>query len=153
MKIETCSPETGRQALLLGWFACFVLNLLILLWLYFGDWILQDNFRTGLSQLSSLYAPYLGAILTFYFSSRAKTSPVGATAGTAFVLAAIGSGVLNAVTLILMGRVLFFWGTIEETIRDIVFFGSTLSWLVAPAMGFYFANPSLAAEKRKRDES
>ena len=152
MKVRSCSPETARQALVVGWFACFLLNLLILLWLYFGGWILQDNFRAGLTQLSSLFAPYLGAMFAFYISSRSKHSPAGAKAGITFALAAIGSGVWNIMALMLMARVLFLWSTIEQTVRDMVFFSSTLSWLVAPAMGFYFANPSVAAETKKRDE-
>ncbi len=137
------SSEFARRFLVLGWFACFLANLAILLFLYFDGWIMQDNFRAGLNQLSALYAPYLGAILAFYFSSRMKAGNSEDTAGTPFLLAGAGSIVWNAVIVGLMARIVLFDGTIEGTIRDMLFFGSTLSWLVAPAIGFYFGNPSL----------
>jgi hypothetical protein len=137
------SSEFARRLLVVGWFACFLVNLGMLLFFYVDGWILQDNFRAGLTQLSALYAPYLGAILAFYFSSRMKTPNAGDSAGTAFLLAGVGSIVWNVMIVGLMARVLLFDGTIEGTIRDMLFFGSTLSWLVAPAIGFYFGNPSL----------
>ncbi len=55
--------KNARQALLAAWFGFFLVNLAVLLWLYLDNWILEDNFRAALSQLSALYAPYLGGIL------------------------------------------------------------------------------------------
>ena len=96
------SAQNARQALVIGWFACFLISLAILLSLYFGEWIYPDNFRSALTQLSSLYAPYLGAILAFYFSSRTQPSRAGAAAGTPFVLAVLGSVIWNLTILIVL---------------------------------------------------
>jgi len=148
------TAQSARQALVIGWFACFLTNLSILLSLYFGEWIYSDNFRSALTQLSSLYAPYLGAILAFYFSSRTPPAAAGATAGTPFVLAVLGSVIWNVTILILLAKVFFLWGTIEGATRDMLFFGSTLSWLIAPAIGYYFGNSSTpAAAKEEKHES
>jgi hypothetical protein len=147
------SAQNARQALVIGWFACFLISLAILLSLYFGEWIYPDNFRSALTQLSSLYAPYLGAILAFYFSSRTQPSRPGAAAGAPFVLAVLGSVIWNLTILIVLAKVFFLLGTIEGAIRDLLFFGSTLSWLVAPAMGFYFGNSSKAKSKEEQHEN
>jgi hypothetical protein len=136
------SPETARRILVLGWFAAFFCNLAMLLYLYVDNWIEQENLKNALYQLNALYAPYLGAILAFYFTTRQKPPESGAAAGMAFTLAAAGSLIWNFVILILVARVFFLLGRIEPALKDMLFFGSTLSWLIAPAIGFYFANPS-----------
>jgi hypothetical protein len=141
MRFFPCSAAIARRTLVLGWFASFLASLAMLLYLYLGDWIVQDNFKDGLSQLSTLYAPYLGAMLAFYFSMRKKAEQAAQAAGMAFALACTGSVIWNLGILISMARVVLLWGRIEPAVKDIALLGSTLSWVVAPAMGFYFANP------------
>ena len=141
MRLFQCSAATARGTLVLGWFTSFLAGLAMLLYLYLFDWIAQDNFKYALSQLSALYAPYLGAMLAFYFGTRNKTGHAARASGAAFALASTGSLIWNLGVLILIVRVVLLWGHIEPAVKDMTFLGSTLSWLVAPAMGFYFANP------------
>lgn len=149
MKLRSCSPEAARRILVIGWFAAFLANLGMLLYLYADNWIGQDNFKNALYQLNALYVPYLGAILAFHFAAQRRLDAPGATAGTPFILAVICSLIWNVVILAMMARVFFLLGQIEPAVKDMLLFGSTLSWLVAPAIGSYFANPSLPQTSEK----
>src|SRR5579863_2640718 len=102
--------KNARQALLAAWFGFFLVNLALLLWLYLDNWIFEDNFRAALSQLSALYAPYLGGILGYYFSARAKKPAETGDAGTAFFLAGLASAIWNFAILGILLRVVLLWG-------------------------------------------
>src|SRR5437660_7652187 len=56
--------------LALFWFLCFVVSLAIPGLLLLKGAIEQPSFMTALDQTSSLYAPYVGAILVYYFAKR-----------------------------------------------------------------------------------
>jgi len=83
--------------------------------------------------------PYLGVITAFYFASdtlrenRVKGNYVAAT------LALLASSLWNAAVLVLFVPLLYGQGFIERSIRNTEFVGGLISWLVAPALGFYFA--------------
>lgn len=123
------------------WFLFFLVNLAIVLYLYLDDWIEEDNFRACLTQLNSLYVIYIGVITAFYFTNPNKVTSKEKYAGTAFVVAFLGSAIWNIVIFIFLLRLLLPKGTIEDSTAQIGYFGSLLSWLVAPAIGYYFANP------------
>ena len=134
------SPKSVRKALLIIWFACFGLTLAIVLYLGLGKWIGQDNFRKALTQLNSSYVPYLGVITAFYFAANVSTERSVEGDGVAPALAVAASLLWNAVILAFLVPLLFGHGVIEQTINNVEFFGGLISWLVAPAIGFYFAH-------------
>jgi len=59
-----------------------------------------------------------------------------------FVFAALASIMWNAVIFAFLARLVFLVGTIENSIQEISFLSSWLSWIVAPVIGYYFANSS-----------
>src|SRR5450432_4750543 len=126
------------MALLTIWFTCFGLSLAIVLYLGMGKWIEQDNFHKALSQLNSSYVPYLGVITAFYFASSASDG-ASRENNVAATLALVASLLWNAVILAFFLPLLFGHGLIEEAIKNTDFASGLISWLVAPAIGFYFA--------------
>ena len=141
------SSSTARRLLVILWFSFFFLNLLAVLYLYLADWIGAENFRAGLSQLNSIYVTYLGVIAAFYFTAPANAASSRPRTGITFTLALLVSVIWNSVILIFIMRAFFLWGPIEDSLDQIGYFGPLLSWLVAPAIGFYFANS--VREQRK----
>jgi len=132
------SVGTVRKALLAIWFTCFGISLAIVLYLGLGKWIEQDNFHRALTQLNSSYVPYLGVITAFYFASTDVDGTVKEN-NVAATLALVASLLWNASILALFIPLLFGHGVIEEAVKDTEFVGGLISWLVAPAIGFYFA--------------
>jgi len=131
-----------RTWLVIVWFAFFSANMAVLLYLYFDNWIEVDNFKASMSRLNALYAPFCGAILAFYLLQSNKNHEERKRTGIAFRLAFLCSLAWNLVICAFALRVLMAWGTIEQSLADMEFFGSVASWMVGPAIGFYFARPS-----------
>jgi len=141
------SAAAARKVLIITWFGFFIFNLAIIFFLYLGKWIAKDNFKAALQQLNTCYAPYIGAITLFYWASaRKKSQRTGGQVGTAFTLAWICSLLWNGMLLVFLLPLLFQSGTVEESIENIRDFSPIFSWLVAGAIGFYFANPTSASE-------
>ena len=138
------SAEGARRTMALLWLGFFLVNLGMAFYLYFGGWIEQDNFKASVSQLNSSYVPYIGVILAYYLTERRRTTSKSGRAGMPFAVALLSSLVWNAMVFLFMGRVVLLQGAIENSIRDIADFCPLLSWLVAPAIGFYFAKSSLS---------
>lgn len=128
-----------RRALLVLWLAFFVQNVLCALYLYLDDWIEADNFRALMTQLNSSYATYLGMMVTFYIaSSKQKETP--AKPITAMCVVAFSSSVLwNLIISAFVIRLVLLRGSVEDSVEQISFFIPLLSWIVAPAIGLYFA--------------
>src|SRR5690242_11766045 len=133
------SPKAVRKVLLAIWFTCFGLSLGIILFLGLEQWIEQDNFRKALTQLNSSYVPYLGVITAFYFASNIPSESTIKQNNVASTLALAASVLWNAVILVFFIPLLFGHGVIEQSIKNTEFFSGFISWLVAPAIGFYFA--------------
>lgn len=143
--IRTSAPR-ARKRLTLLWYIFFAIDVAIVFYLYLADWIETDNFRNTLESLNGLFAPYLGAILLFYWGSRTRTgTDESVKTGTGFTLALIGSVIWNLIVLIFLVPLLIGSGKIETAVEDIQFAGGLLSWLVAGAIGYYFANPGESA--------
>jgi hypothetical protein len=140
------SSTKARLILCSVWFIFFVLNLLAVLSLYFLEWIEGDSLKAYLTQLSSSYGVYLGAMMAFYFTNPDKTKKSASVVNHAFILALAGSFVWNLIVTVLTLR-LFFSKPIEEATKLVADFGSGFSWLVAAAIGFYFANPNSTDQK------
>jgi hypothetical protein len=134
------SSSTARRLLVILWFSFFFLNLIAVVYLYLANWIGAENFRASLAQLNSVYVTYLGVIAAFYFTAPATSVPSNPRTGITFTLALLVSLIWNSVILVFIMRTFFLWGPIEDSLEQIGYFGPLLSWLVAPAIGFYFAN-------------
>ncbi len=129
----------ARKALLVIWLSFFVLNLAVVLFLYFDAWIEGDNFKVAMQQLNASYAPYLGVILLYYWGSAGSAPSV--RTGVPLGLALVCSVLWNALLLVfLLAR------PIEEAVDNIKDVGVWFSWLVAGAIGYYFANSVATAE-------
>lgn len=131
--------KTVRNALLVIWFAGFALNLTSVLYLGLGNWIAEDNFRRALTQLNASYVPYLGVITAFCFAANGRTKSRAMRNNVAPALALATSLLWNVAILAMFVPLLYSHGVIEESIKNAEFFSGLVSWLVAPAIGFYFA--------------
>jgi hypothetical protein len=98
-----------------------------------------DNAFVAIDSLSGVYAPYIGAILAFYFASRTDGRRGQRSRRQPFLLAFATSLAWNLLIIGAMVAVLTHLRGIEEATKDISTIGSKMSWLVAPAVGYFFA--------------
>ena len=133
------SFASARRILLGIWSVFFVAGIASFLYLYLDRWIDEEDFRLALQQLNSLYVTYLGVIITFFLTKPARARTARNWAGTAFVIALVGSVLWNVLIFSFIFRLVLKTGTFESSIRQMSFLGPLLSWFVAPAIGFYFA--------------
>ena len=136
--------SSARLVLTLIWFAAFLLMLGVVVHLYFGSWIERDNFDRGVRQVIALYAPYLGAVTAFYFFKPDEEKP-RRRPSSRFVVAVATSVIWNVAVVMFLLRLELGAGTIEEAIEQMADIGRLLAWLVSPAIGYYFAQPTHAA--------
>ncbi|MGB8889002.1 MAG: hypothetical protein WCC87_19900 [Candidatus Korobacteraceae bacterium] len=119
------------------WIFFFLLSLAVPLWLFFLGAIEQPAFTVALDGISALYVPYLGAVLAFYFATRNQPSRA-VTRQPTFVIALVVSAVWNIIVCSFIIRIPLGLMPIEEGIKVAGESGARLSWVVAPAMGYYF---------------
>ena len=135
------SDHMDRKILAFVWFGFFVINGAIILFLRLQDWIGRDYFFSALKQWNVSYAPYIGAITLFYWSSGKKKALGKSNKNkTAFYLALACSVIWNVLIFIFLMQPLTGSGFIEDAMKNIEDIVFMLSWLVAGAMGYYFAN-------------
>jgi len=134
------SAEKARKILLFVWLGFFLINLTVVFYLFFDHWIEMDNFKAVLKQLNAAYAPYMGVMLLFYWGSARKKQSV--KTGMPFTLALICSFLWNVIILIFILAL-----PIEDALENIKDTGALISWLVAGAIGYYFANTASTAEE------
>ena len=136
------SKSKERTVLWSVWFFFFILNLGIIMILYLQGYIEGDNLSAGFKQLNMIYGPYIGAITLFYWgSARGEKISLMAERKTTFVIALICSLLWNALILIFLLPPLLGTGGIETSLQNIKDIVPVLSWLVAGAVGYYFADP------------
>ncbi|MBI2422880.1 MAG: hypothetical protein HYV27_08620 [Candidatus Hydrogenedentes bacterium] len=129
------SPWWARVVLLALWGAFFVFNLGVLLLFFAWHWIELDTLKSSLYELNAVYAPYLGAMLLYVWGSwqRAGTGKVSVPFWVAFA----GSLLWNLMVVFL----LMFVDNIPDAMDTIKDTGALFAWLVAGAIGYYFAQP------------
>jgi hypothetical protein len=128
--------KSARKVLLSVWLGFFFVNMGMVLFFYLGGWIGGENFKLAMKQVSSVYAPYLGLMLLFYWG-KAKKGSGGVKVGLSFWLALVGSVIWNGVIFLFI-----FFQYIEDAVANIRDIGGLLAWLVAGAIGYYFAQES-----------
>lgn len=98
----------------------------------------------SLEAIAGIYAPHVGAILAFYFASQVSAPHRPATVGPEFIIAFLVSLAWNIPLLILVLRVPFGSLAIEDAVPAAQQLGARLSWLVAPAIGYFFGKAATA---------
>jgi hypothetical protein len=133
------SPRRARAALALLWIGGFLMGLGIVMYVYLRGWVERDSFLAAAKRVSDLYAPYVGVILLFYWSTRADTLQLtSARARTGVVLALLVSGLWNVLLLAFLTPLAFGNGSLTEAVDSASQLGGMLSWLVGGAIGFFF---------------
>lgn len=131
------------------WVCCFGLGLGVIAVLFFTDSISSSSISRLLDQLSAVYAPYLGGMLVYCFATRARNRRSPKLNTLSFWLALVTSSLWNAVVLSLLFKVLGVLRNgdsslkIDEALKFARESGARLSWIVSPAIGFFFAKPSV----------
>jgi cellobiose-specific phosphotransferase system component IIC len=85
----------------------------------------------------------VGIILAFVFGGAGMKARVRGERSRAPAWVAMAISVFwNLLMCVLVLRIFLGVGRAERTVREISFLAATLSWFVAPAVGYYFARPS-----------
>ena len=134
--LEAASPSA---LLALVWFCFFVVALSVPAVLLLTSSIEHPAELPAIEQVSALYAPHLGAVIAFYFAAKSKTGPRKRTKSGPFVAAILVSLIWNllvagALILVPIGRM-----NIDDSLAFANGTGTKLAWLVAPALGYFFA--------------
>lgn len=137
---------SARAVLAVIWFLFFVLNCLAVLYFYQRELIEWDNTKDALSKISSIYSTYLGSIIGVYVAMKKLNVKAQETEWTSPVIAIAVALGWNCVISFFFLRLLSGSGSIKETIGQVEWLGTTFNWLVAPVMGFYFAQTASAKE-------
>jgi hypothetical protein len=127
--------KNARKVLLFAWLGFFLLNLAVVLFYFLAHWIEPDNFKAAMKQLSASFAPYLGVMLLFYWGRARKGKTI--KTGLPFWLALLVSIIWNAVIFLFILMM-----PIEDAVESIRDIGALLAWLVAGAIGYFFAHDS-----------
>ena len=136
---KSATAGRARAWLAAVWVGGFVTALGGAVGLYGIEYVETDRFHALVAQLSASYAVYVGVVLAFVFSSPKAPPPPRSHRRLAFALAMGPSLLWNTLVLGLLLRVYLQWAGVKSATEDIAFLGSTLSWIVAPGLGFYFA--------------
>jgi hypothetical protein len=131
-------PRLSHRGVLAAvWLAGFCLSFSIVYFLHLTHHINSDqNYALAISQLKTAFVPFLLIVLTFYFSDK-RHEPLREPNG-AFVVAFLVSAFWNIVVASPLIWVMAGKDTIEAAIRNIQTTSNVLSFIVGPAIGFYF---------------
>lgn len=127
--------------LALVWFCFFIMALAVPIILLLSAMIEQPTVLPAIEQVSALYAPHLGAVISFYFAAKSGAGARKRKDTHSFVAAILATLVWNllvagALALVPIGRM-----SIDDSLAFANGTGTKLSWLVAPALGYFFAKP------------
>ena len=136
--IRKISADRASLSLTCLWLFFFLISLSTLLWLLFVKYIEESTFRSGIEDISTLYVPYLGAILGFYFAKRARAKLPTTIGRGAFISALAVSAIWNFVVIVPILLVPMHRLVWDNAIKLASSSGAVLSWLVAPVIGYYF---------------
>jgi hypothetical protein len=135
-----------RASLTVLWTGSFAFTLIAALYL---RWIVGTGpgasgklFELILGQ----YAPYVGAVIGFYFSSHASGRPESKVQTIPYRLAMGVSGLWNLVMVGFVLQICIDSDRAVEAMTDLQSVIPKLAWLVAPVMGIFFGKRSGATE-------
>jgi hypothetical protein len=127
-----------RARLTVLWAGSFAVALLGTLYLRWWVGIGADNFTAAIELVSTQYAPYLGAVIGFYFATKAQTQTTSTNPVIPHRLALVMSSLWNITFVGLLARACLQLTTIEEALNDISTVIPKLAWIVAPSIGYFF---------------
>ena len=127
-----------RVTVLSVWLLFFILNTAIVFILYDWQWIHRNTFIDALKVINLAYAPYLGAILIFYWSNSKNKNP-RSSIGVGMILMIVTSLLWNISITFLLLPLLRGEALIQDQLESIDSIITIFSWLVSGAFGFYFA--------------
>jgi hypothetical protein len=143
---RSASLNRSRGLLAALWYGSFLLSVTVVLLVWARQDTLADKAVPALRALSGAYAPYLVALGLFYWKGPdGPQSHHREHAAARLRLAIAASLIWNGVVLFFLIPLPFQVGSIDDAIEAISLVGSTFSWLVAGAIGYYFVAPSKSA--------
>jgi hypothetical protein len=128
-----------RLKLFLVWISGYAISFGMLLVLFFRDDISLEDLRADATRLTGIFAPYLTSIIAFWFAKGAASDDLEAERRP-FQIAVICSAFYNFVMIIVLSSVLFRKGEdlVKNTLTAQADLATILSFLVGPAIGFFF---------------
>jgi hypothetical protein len=129
-------------SLTLLWGASFALAMLGSLYLRLVARIGPDASARLFELIIAQYAPYVGAVLGFHFAAGVVSKPQAKRQVVPFRLAMAMSSLWNLVTVGFIVQACLNPDLTEDAANDIKAIVPRLSWVVAPAIGFFFGKPA-----------
>jgi hypothetical protein len=127
------------------WAAGFVAAIAGVLYLRWRVPIGPESASKLMESVISQYAPYLGAVLGYWFAGQAPKRHTESSI-VPFRLAIILSCLWNLVTLGSIYRACFDPKLTQDSMRDVATIVPKLAWVVAPAIGYFFGKPGEARD-------
>jgi hypothetical protein len=134
----------ARFALFLVWMAGYVICVGMLFIFAAIGYTQVEALKNNLADLSAVFVPYLGTVVAYWFASGAASQPKSYNV-TTFWVALICSVLYNVGLALILASVFFREdgeGVIEQTLSLQKYFASITSFIVAPAVGFFFGKSS-----------
>jgi len=156
---ENVFVTKSRLWLLCLWGFFLILNISILVYMYYWPKIEIEDLEFGLNKLSKIYGPYLSIILAYFFggTNRKKTDlfiTFNDNARTIFWVAFAFSGLWNFFILVLTSRILFKVDyTVQEAFTSADYIVDYFPWLVSFSLGYYFINNNDSEKAGKNNDS
>ncbi len=134
------SRYRARFALL--WVGCFLAAMAGALYLRWYVGIGPDSADKLFELILGQYAPYVGAVVTFYFAAKASAAKAPGSDAMAYWLAMALSGLWNVVVVGFVLEACLNADRTVDAMNDIRLLAPKLSWAVAPAIGYFFGKPA-----------
>ncbi len=147
------STATAATILAGCWLSLFIVALSIPCSLALRKAIESDTLTASLEKLGGIYAPYIGAIFAYFFVARTSQAAERFTSAAAVTIAVLVSAIWNLVVIGLLAQAPLGWADAEEAFKVASDVSSKLSWLVAPAIGFFFAKSESPARAESDQQS
>ena len=138
--LSSPSVPVARAAMIALWYVSALSCIAMILSLYVRGWIEQDTLVTSLASINKLYIAYLGVMSAYIYGTRRQVDEAQSAPAASFWLAITGSLAWNGILLSLLIGVCLDKGKIEDSVKLGGDLCSLFSWLVGPAVGFYFAS-------------
>jgi hypothetical protein len=132
-----------RFRLLLIWLCGYLICLTFLLIFLAKNWMLTENFKKDFGTATAIFAPYLTPIIAFWFAKWRNAKATPAKSESYYVAVAM-SVIFNLLMLAIIGRSFIQTGegVIEDNLDLAVTVGAGVTFLVGPAIGYYFGKTS-----------
>lgn len=122
------------------WTISFGISALILMAMYLSGIGNLHTVGSGFEAVGSIYSPYLGSILAYYFAKHRPRAPTRQIGGFAKMLAIAGSLLWSVMVWIALIDVFRNATPLLDAAQNAAYISRQLSWALGPIFGFYFAN-------------